>query len=122
MSDSVEKELNEMKGSFVASLVRNNKQIKQDRALAIAEDAELIFKREVEDILTELKRTRRDRENMLDLAGNDTTKIISASDFDAKAFVAKDLELGLKIRNLEIKLEIAEKRYKELFKEVGEKE
>lgn len=111
--------LDEMKGTFVTSLRRNNKQIRDDRALAIAEDAELLFKREVEDILTELKRVRRDRDNMLDLGGNNTTNIISLSDFNAKDFVDKDLQLGLKIRNLEIKLEIAQGRYNELFNEEG---
>ena len=40
------KELNELKGSFVTSLMRNNKEIRNDRALSIAEDAELIFKRQ----------------------------------------------------------------------------
>jgi hypothetical protein len=44
------------------------------------------------------------------------TTIISQADFHAKEFVAKDLDLGLKIRNLEIKQEIASKRYNELFK------
>lgn len=109
-------QLKELKGSFVASLRRNNKQIRDDRALAIAEDAELLFKREVEDITTALKIARRERDAMLDLGGTTTTNIISQSDFDAKAFVAKDLELGLRIRNLEIKLEIATNRYNELFK------
>jgi len=113
--EDAKKELNEMKGAFVSSLKRNNKQIRDDRALAITEDAELIFKREVEDILTELKRTKRDRDNMLDLGGNNTTNIISLSDFNAKDFVAEDMKLGLRIRELEIKLEVAEKRYRELF-------
>ncbi len=113
--EDAKKELNELKGAFVGSLKRNNKQIRDDRALAIAEDAELLFKREVEDILTDLKRVRRDRDNMLDLGGTQTTTIISLSDFDAKEFVGKDLELGLKIRELEIKLEVAQSRYKELF-------
>jgi len=114
--ETPEKELSELKGTFVASLMRNNKQIRDDRALAIAEDAELIFKREVEDVTTELKRLRRDRDNMLDLGGTDKNKIINPTDFDAKDFVAKDLSLGLKIRDNEIKLEILTKRYAELFK------
>ena len=115
--ENTENALKEMKGSFVSSLRRNNKQIRDDRALAIAEDAQLIFKREVEDLQTELKRVKRDRDNMLDLGGNNTTNIISLSDFDAKDFVTKDLELGLKIRNLEIKLEIASASYNTLFAE-----
>lgn len=115
-TNNVEDQLKELKGSFVSSLRRNNKQIRDDRALAIAEDAELIFKREVEDITTALKIARRERDAMLDLGGTSITTIISQSDFDAKQFVAKDLELGLKIRNLEIKYEIAFNRYNELFK------
>jgi len=114
--ETTEDQLNELKGTFVTSLRRNNKQIRDDRALAIAEDAELLFKREVEDIYTALEVTRRERDAMLDLGGKSTTTIISQSDFDAKEFVAKDLELGLKIRTLEIKLEIAESRYNGLFK------
>jgi len=115
METQAAEQLNEMKGTFVTSLRRNNKQIRDDRALAIAEDAELIFKREVEDITTALKVARRERDAMLDLGGSSTTNIISQSDFNAKEFVAKDLELGLRIRNLEIKLEIASNRYNELF-------
>ena len=115
MGDLTSDQLSEMKGSFVTSLRRNNKQIREDRALSIAEDARMLFKREVEDIQTQIKRLKRDRENMLDLGGTDTTKIISPSDFDPKAFVEKDLKLGVDIRQLEIKLEIAQKRYDELF-------
>lgn len=117
METPVEKQLEELKGSFVTSLRRSNKEIRDDRALAIAEDAQLLFKREVEDISTELKRVTRDRENMLDLGGTDKNKIINPSDFDSKDFVEKDLQLGLKIHNLKIKLDIATKRYAELFEE-----
>lgn len=52
---------------------------------------------------------------MLDLSPTDATSLVLASDFDAKNYVEKDLELGVKIRNLEIKLEIATKRYAYLF-------
>lgn len=104
-----------MTGRFVESLTRNNSKIKADRAEAISEDAELVFKRVVEDIEVEIKKCKRDRENMLDLSPNNALTLMVASDFAADKFVAKDLELGIKIRNLEIKLEIAKKRYQELF-------
>lgn len=104
-----------LKGAFIDSLKRNNKQIRDDRALAITEDAELLFKREIEDLQTELKRTKRDRDAMLDMGGTNVTNIISVSDFKAKEFVKKDIELGLRIRELEITLEVAQKRYNELF-------
>lgn len=102
-------------GAFMESLKRNNKQIRDDRAIVIAEGAELKFKRKIEDLYMELKQIRRDRENMLDLSPTNATSLMLASDFSADEFVSKDLELGIKIRNLEIQLEIARERYEHLF-------
>lgn len=113
--NTAEAALASMQGAFVSSLTRNNKQIKTDRAVAIAEDAEMIFKRTVEDIETKLKRMRRDRENMLDLSPGDKMSLTLASDFDATDFVQRDLKLGVDIRNEEIKLAIAKERYNYLF-------
>lgn len=108
-------ELENIKGTFVQSLMRNNKKIREDRALAISEDAMMKFKRKVEDIQIEIKKKKRDRESMLDLSPSTADSLVLATDFNADEFVAKDLELGISIRNLEIKLEIAEARYKSLF-------
>jgi hypothetical protein len=102
-------------GRFVESLQRNNSKIKRDRAEAIGEDAEVVFKRVVEDLAIEIKKKKRDRENMLDMSPENALSLMVASDFNAQGFVSKDLELGVAIRNLEIKLEIASNRYKELF-------
>lgn len=113
-------ELGEMKGAFVNSLVRNNKKIREDRAIAIAESAEMLYKRTVEDTTLKIKQLKRDREAMLDLSPTDAQSLIVASDFDAKAFVEKDIKLGVEIRNLEITLQIATDRYNHLFKELTE--
>ena len=102
-------------GLFVSTLKRNNSKIREDRAAVIAEDAELAFKRTVEDLQMDLKKLKRDRANMLDLSPDTGDSLKVASDFDSIQFVTKDLQLGLKIREVEIKLEIAEKRYSELF-------
>ena len=110
-------ELGEMKGAFVNSLVRNNKKIREDRAIAIAESAEMLYKRTVEDTTLKIKQLKRDREAMLDLSPTDAQSLIVASDFDAKAFVEKDIKLGVEIRNLEITLQIATDRYNHLFQE-----
>jgi hypothetical protein len=104
-----------MSGAFMTTLTRNNKKIREDRALSIAEDAELLYKRKVEDLETQIKRKKRDRENMLDLSPASADSLIVASDFKADDFVAKDLAIGLEIRNLEIALEIAKSRYEYLF-------
>lgn len=111
----MENGLDQLKGAFVASLKRNNKQIRQDRALAIAEDAELIYKREIEDLQKEIKTVRREQESMLDLSPTDAKSLTLASDFNAKNWVSKHLELGIKLRNLEIKIEVAQKQYAYLF-------
>jgi hypothetical protein len=104
-----------VEGAFISSLKRNNKQIRDDRAAAIGEDAQLIYKREIEDLNVTIKRMLREQENMLDLSPDNAMSLKLASDFDSKDYVLKDIELGVKIRNAEIKLEIATKRYKYLF-------
>lgn len=102
-------------GAFIGSLKRNNKQIRDDRATAIAEDAQLIYKRTIEDLEMDIKKMKRDRENMLDLSPTDAQSLVLASDFKSKEFTDKDVALGVKIRNAEITLEIAKQRYAYLF-------
>lgn len=104
-----------LQGAFVDSLKRNNKKIREDRAIAIAEDAQLLYKREVEDLELQIKKLQRERDALLDLSPTNADSLVLASDFDGKDFVNKDLELGIKIRNLQIKLDIARERYHYLF-------
>ena len=106
---------NQQEGAFLLSLKRNNDKIREDRALAIAEDAQLIFKREIEDMAIQLKRLQRERDGLLDLSPTTADSLVLATDFDAKTFVEKDLQLGIQMRNLEIRLEIAKQRYAYLF-------
>lgn len=102
-------------GAFISSLKRNNKKIRDDRAQAISEDTELGYKRSVEDLELNIKKMKREQENMLDLSPTDAQSLVLASDFNSVDYVSKDIELGVKIRNTEIKLEIAKKRYNYLF-------
>ena len=106
---------NPPEGTFLLSLKRNNDKIREDRALAIAEDAQLIFKREIEDMAIQLKRLQRERDGLLDLSPTTADSLVLATDFDAKTFVEKDLQLGIQMRNLDIRLEIAKQRYAYLF-------
>jgi Adenylosuccinate synthetase len=62
----METETVEKQGAFLSSLKRNNKQIRDDRAIAIGESAQLIYKRAVEDLEVGIKQMKRDQENMLD--------------------------------------------------------
>lgn len=102
-------------GKFLDSLKRNNRKIREDRATAIVEDTCLAYKRAVEDIEMAIKRLTRDQDNMLDLSPTDARSLTLASDFDALDFVAKDIELSIKMRNLKIKLEVAKDRFRFLF-------
>lgn len=105
-------------GAFINALKRNNKQIREDRAQAIVETAQLVFKRKIEDLEISIKQMKRDQENMLDLSPTTAQSLVIASDFDAVKYTDKDIELGLKIRNAEITLEIAKKRYEYLFGDI----
>jgi hypothetical protein len=104
-------------GAFYASLIRNNRQIRDDRAAAIMEDTELIYKRKIEDLELMIKKMKREQENMLDLSPTNAQSLVLASDFDSAAYVDKDIQIGVKIRNMEIKMEIARTRYTYLFGE-----
>ncbi len=111
----LEGQLSELKGRFVENLTRNNKKIRTDRALAIVEGAELLFKRRVEDLSTEIKTLKRERESLLDLSPTNADSLVLASDFNPGQFVEKYLQLGVKIRNKEIELNIASQSYTDLF-------
>jgi hypothetical protein len=105
----------EMRGAFVDSLRRNNKQIRRDRATAIAEDAQIRYKRQIEDMEIEIRRLKRMQENMLDLSPENAHSLMVAKDFDAKTYVEQDIKFSVDVRNLEIKLGLAKARYEYLF-------
>lgn len=105
----------EPQGEFRSSLKRTNKQIKGDRADAIAEDAEMFYSRKLQDLRQEMRKLNRERENLLDMSPANTHSLMPASDFKAGEFANTDHDLGIRIRYKEIELEIAEKRYEFLF-------
>lgn len=105
----------ELKGAFIDSLKRNNRQIRDDRAISIAEDAQLVYKREIEDLEMGIKRMKRDQENMLDLSPTNAQSLVLASDFKAAEYVNKDVDLSFEIWKTEAKLKLAKERYAYLF-------
>lgn len=102
-------------GAFLESLKRNNKQIRDDRAMEISEDAEMTYKRKIEDMERGIVKMERDRRNMLDLSPENAQSLKLASDFNADEFVSKDLDLAKRIRNEKIALNLAKKSYNHLF-------
>lgn len=104
----------ELKPRFIESLQRNNDQIREDRARTIGEDSELIYRRKVEDIELKIKRLEREQEGLIDISPLDRNSLTFV-DFNPESFVQKDMELSLTIRNLNIQLEVTQKRYEYLF-------
>ncbi|MCQ9641071.1 hypothetical protein MP478_16935 [Chryseobacterium sp. WG14] len=104
----------ELKPRFIESLQRNNDQIREDRARTIGEDSELIYRRKVEDIELKIKRLEREQEGLIDISPLDRNSLTFA-DFNTEDFVQKDIELSLTIRNLNIQLEVSQKRFEYLF-------
>lgn len=103
-------------GAFREKLFRNNTKIREDRALSIIEGTEMLYKRKIEDMEIQVKQMKRERDSMLDLSPTNADSLMLSSDFNSEEFVKRDVEIGLKIRNLEITLDIAKERYNYLFK------
>jgi len=104
----------DLKPRFIESLQRNNDQIREDRARIIGEDAELVYRRRVEDIELKIKRLEREQEGLIDISPLDKNSLTFA-DFQPEAFVQRDIELSLIIRNLNIQLELTRTRFEYLF-------
>lgn len=104
----------DLKPRFIDALKRNNDQIREDRAKAISEDSELIYRRKIEDFELKIKRLTREQESAIDISPLDKNSLTFA-DFNPDNFVLKDIEVSLKIRNFKIQFEIAKKRYEYLF-------
>lgn len=104
----------DLKPRFIESLQRNNDRIRQDRARIIGEDAELIYRRRVEDIELKIKRLEREQEGLIDISPLDKNSL-TFTDFQPEAFVQRDIELSLIIRNLNIQLELTRTRFEYLF-------
>ena len=110
----------EVVGSLYESLARSNKQIRQERGEALAEQLETSFRRNIEDLRYDMKDLIRKRTNMYDFSPTNSQSLVMAKDIEARSILKQDSEISLEVRNLQIKLDIAEGRYLELFgKRVG---
>ena len=102
---------------FLANLTRDFKQLKRDRAESVTEDAEIAYKRHIEDLCRALRENKRKTENlMLELAPTTTyDATVVPANFDVNKFMEADEQLGIDTRNLSIRLEIMLGRYETLF-------
>ena len=94
---------------------RDGNQLRDDRAKMIEEDAKTIFKRAIEDQETRLKRLKVERENLLDFGSPESQGIISASEFDSRKYVQKEINILTDIHFLEKVIDLSKERYATLF-------
>ena len=108
--------------NFAKDLKRTFKELKSSRAESVAEDVEIIYKRKIEDLCHKIRSMDRDRENIiLDLSPmNAFNSNPVPSDFNASAFLNKDIQIGLNRRSYVIELQIVVERYKALFGEYAD--
>lgn len=108
--------------NFTKDLMRTFKQLKNSRAESVAEDVEIIYKRKIEDLCHKIRSMDRDRENIiLDLSPvNAFSGNVVPSDFNADAFLQKDIQIGLNRRAAVIELQIVVERYKAMFGEYND--
>lgn len=102
-------------GAFASSLKRSHAKIREDRAKAIVSNTQLLYKRNIEDLQVKIEQLKMEQENLLDLSPTSADSLVLASDFKSDVYVAKDIDLGVSIRQLTIKLEVAQARYSYLF-------
>ena len=109
-------EVQETKGGFLnESLSRSNREIRQERGDAIAEDLQIIYKRNVEDIEMKLTRLVREQKNAFDFSPTNSQSLVMAKELDSMEILEKDIAMSIQERELKIKLNVAKQRYNFLF-------
>ena len=102
-------------GLFKSALKRSVKDIKEARATGITDDAEMSFRRMVEDLVQSRKRLEMTRDEMLDMSPESAISLVLAKNFDGRKFASEYLNLGVEIRLLNIQIDIGKQNYKDLF-------
>ena len=103
------------RGSNIAFSMGNKKPTGSERETAGSEDAKSLYKREIQSLAHLINLLKMELEDISNLTPTDeqTKEITNA--IDSGAYVSKEIEIGVKIRDLEKKLETARKRFQFLF-------
>lgn len=107
--------LEQVKGAFGLSLLRNASKIKEDRAITILRSAERFYRRKVEDLSDKISDLETARAAALDLSPTDINSLVLASDFKSDEFYTSDRKFSISIRETQIELDVMKARYEFLF-------
>lgn len=110
-----------MSNKFTTNLTLSNQSIKEARARIIGEDTQAAS----EELLRQLKQDQRDLERrkvaLSDLYPESELSLrIAKPDFDAKSWVKELQDIGVKLANKAVEIDIAQKTYDEWFTEVAD--
>lgn len=108
----------EAKGQFAQALTASNRQIQRTRALQLTETTRMLYRRRVEDLVSEHRQLMLAAQGQLDLRGDNALSLNPASkDFDAGTWVDANIAARMGIRNNLQKLAVAYFGYSQLFGE-----
>lgn len=105
----------ENQGANYAFTMGNEKPTRRERATAASKAAKSVYKREIQDLAHLIRLLKSEQENMADRPPTDTQTSEITDAIDSGAYVSKEIEIGVKIRDLEKKLASAKKRFQFLF-------
>ena len=74
-----------------------------------------IYRREIQELARLIQYLKKQQEDLAGMALTEAEASEIADAIDSGAYVSKEIEIGVKIRDLEKKLELAKKRYQFLF-------
>lgn len=101
--------------SFSSSKKRGNSKIRSDRISSRHDSSKLIYMREIKALEVLVKKLKRELEGVLSSSPAEGQDEAPAINFNSNAYVSKEIELGVKIKNSELKLENAKKRFHFLY-------
>lgn len=108
-------DIKDLKGALGASLARNSKQIKLDRAMTIHRTGEKEFRRRIEDLEDRVVNIQQERDSLLDMSPDDVNKLTIGTDFRAPEFYEAVRKFTLQIREAKVELEEMRAQYEYLF-------
>ena len=102
-------------GANIAFTMGNGKHTGRKKATVAPADAKALYKREILNLARCIRLLKTEQENMAGcpLTDAQTSEITDA--IDSGAYVSKEIEMAVKIRDLEKKLDCAKKRFHFLF-------
>ena len=98
-------------------LLRNGNTVDKERAERIEKGVRKHYQRKIQDIKEKRSDLMDKVAASLDLKGEDANSMVNPKNFDAQMFVAIDLEDTLNLKQFDLDIATAEKRYLELFEE-----